>query len=196
VKYTGSVRFHDDVVRAAKALALESIGEDRPRAVFLQPDDRAIGHRTNDETALWIEREAIRSDQKRRRSSAPRLLSDVEEVGAGVAGVLEEHRDRLARLPLVDHVVQHVAEQQVPGRALLDPDRALGQAKAIPDQFRLCSRVDDLIECRIELHDRECPFCRCLPTAQELCVCRNAERGHQEHGQKCLRHGLRSPPVR
>ena len=99
-----------------------------------------------------------------------RLLSDVEEVVPGVAGVLEEHRDRLARLPLIDHVVEHVAEQQVPGRALLDPDRTFGETESIAEQLRFRCGIDDLIEGRIEAHDRKGPFCRRLPAAQELRV--------------------------
>ena len=58
----GAVARDDEIVRAVEPLAFETIGECRPAAVLLEPNDRTATVDADEQTALCIERHAVRPD--------------------------------------------------------------------------------------------------------------------------------------
>ena len=121
-----AVGFDYQVVRSAETLAFETVGQHRARPILLYSRDIAVGHRTDDHSPLRVTRQPVRADEKGGGPAAPRLLTDIRKVGARVPGIFQENRDGPVRLPPVDDVVQHVAEQQIAVRSLLNPDSSFG----------------------------------------------------------------------
>ena len=99
----GVVARHDDVVRAAEALAVRCAGgEHRARAVLLESHDGAVVVRAPNQPTLRIQARAARPDQEHVRAAAARLRAGVADVRAAVAGLLHEHGDFFVGRDLVD----------------------------------------------------------------------------------------------
>ncbi len=127
------------------------------RVPLLQTYDVAVGHRGDDEAALRVEREAVRPDQENREAAADGLVAHVLHIVPGVPALFEENGQGIALHPFVDYVGGVVAEEQVSGLALRDPDRAFGQSEVLAKRFQFRVRRDDLVEPGVETDDAE--FC-------------------------------------
>ena len=121
-----AVGFDNQVVRSAETLALETVGQHSASPILLYSRDIAVGHRTDDHSPLRVTRQPVRADEKGGGPAAARLLTDIRKVGARVPGIFQENRNGPVRLPPVDDVVQHVAEQQIAVLSLLNPDSSFG----------------------------------------------------------------------
>jgi hypothetical protein len=65
---------------------------------------------SHDEPPVGIERQPVRPDQQDRDAAGHGLRTHLRDVGAGEAALLEEDRQGLALLPLVDDVAGVLAE--------------------------------------------------------------------------------------
>src|SRR5437762_11885907 len=126
-----TIGLHDDVVRAAEALAVIPIGEYGARAVLFDSDDSSVRHRADDEAPLRVQRQRIRSNEENSNATAgDGLLTHVQVVFSGISRAIHMHCERLAALPAVNAVRRDVAEEQVAVRPVLDPDRAFGEPES------------------------------------------------------------------
>ena len=88
----GIVARHDDVVRAAEALAVRCADDSTVRAaVLLEAHDGAVVVGAPNQPALRVQARAARPDQEHVRAAAARLGAGVADVRPAVAGLLNEH---------------------------------------------------------------------------------------------------------
>ena len=135
--------------------SFEPARQHRARAVLLEAHHGAIVVGAPDQTTLRVEAGAARADEQHVRAPAARLRAGVIDVGAGVAGLLHEHRHGLVGRDLVDHVVEQAADEQVARLSLAHPHRPFVQAEAGGEQFGRGVGGDDVVEPGIGARDVE-----------------------------------------
>src|SRR5262249_28914269 len=128
-KINPAVLLGNEVVGAIDTLAHIFVGQNRScLSILLQTDDGAVALSAPDESSLGVDVDAVRPERSRIEAAVVRVDISAGLKRAGIFAVETRliHENRQLAVPLVDLVGADVAEQQISGIALLNPDRTLG----------------------------------------------------------------------
>jgi len=154
-KIDRAVFFYDEIVRSSESFSLVAIGQNGALAVFFNPVDGAACPCGDQQAALAVQSEPVRSDHEENIFTVGIRLrhADAPDVVAGVAAVIEVQGNFSIGREFVDHVRVHVAQEHVAGIPLVDPDDSFRESEIPFHEFELRIGRDESVESGVELHN-------------------------------------------